>query len=90
MAISRADRRRERSGRAGELFASDADIALDVLELADLAWHDCYGEVSPPDAVIEDMWVVAGGDLRELVKAAHLAVTDYRDLRVAADQLRQG
>ena len=90
MAISRANRRRERSGRASELFAGDAEIALDVLELAELAWHDCYGEVSPPDAVIEDIWIVSGGDLRELVRATHLAVTDYRDLRVAADQLRLG
>lgn len=88
MAVSRADRREQRSQRARDLFAADADVALDVLELTELAWHDCYGEVSPPDAVIEDIWLVSQGDLRELVRAARLAVTDFRDLRVSADQLR--
>lgn len=90
MAISRADRRRERSGRARELFGSDADVALDALELTELAWHDCHGEISPPGTVIEDIWIVSRGDLRELVTAARLAVTDSRDLRVSADRLRPG
>ena len=88
MTDSRADRRRGRSGRARQLFGGDAEVALDVLELAELAWHDCYGEVTPPDSVIEDIWIVSAGDLPELVRAARLAVTDYRDLRMAADQLR--
>jgi len=88
MAISRADRRRERSLRARQQFGGDAEVALDLLELVELAWHDCYGEVSPPDAVVEDIWRVSGGDLRELVRAARLAVADHRDLRISADQLR--
>jgi len=53
--VSRAERRRARSGRARELFGDDAEVALDVLELAGLAWHDCYRGVTPPDAVFEDM-----------------------------------
>ena len=61
MSVSRAERRRARSGRARELFGDDAEVALDVLELAGLAWHDCYREVTPPDAVFEDIWIVSAG-----------------------------
>jgi hypothetical protein len=88
MVTSRADRRRARKSRAIELFGLQSDAALDALELLELAWHDCYGEPSPPDEVIEDIWLVADGDLAGLMSAAHLAVTDYRDLRMNADALR--
>jgi hypothetical protein len=88
MATSRADRRRARKPRAIELFGLRADAALDALELLELAWHDCYGESSPPEEVIEDIWVVADGDLAGLVSAAHLAVTDFRDLRMNAEAQR--
>lgn len=85
---SRADRRGQRRPRALEIFGSRADAALDVLELLELAWHDCYNESSPPEPVIDDIWVVSRGDLAALVSAAHLAVTDFRDLRLNADALR--
>ena len=88
MAISRADRRRDRRARAQTDFGPDADAALDVLELTELAWHDCFGEVTPPDAVIDDVFPVARGSLAEFVHAARLAVKDYRDLRMAADSFR--
>ena len=88
MTTSKADRREARDGRAAELFGTKAGAALDALALLDLAWHDCYGESSPPDQVVEDLWVVSGGDLARLVAAAHLAVIDSRDLRVSADGLR--
>jgi hypothetical protein len=65
-----------------------AEGALDLLELVEMAWHDCYGERTPPDAVVEDMLVVSDGTLEGFVAAAHLAVTDWRDLRVAADGRR--
>ena len=65
-----------------------ADRALDLLELVELAWHDCYGERSPSDQVIDDMLLVSDGTLDGLVAAAHLGITDWRDLRVAADELR--
>jgi hypothetical protein len=65
-----------------------ADPALDLLELVELAWHDCYGEITPPDGVIDDILVLSHGDLGRLVTAAHLAVTDWRDARIAADALR--
>jgi hypothetical protein len=61
---------------------------VEVLTLLELAWHDCCGEVSPPRDVVDDVLLVSGGDLGGLVAAAHLAVVDRRDLRVAADALR--
>ncbi len=89
MAISRADRRRERTPRVVALFGEDrAPIALDLLELTELAWHDCYGEITPPDGVIEDMLLLSDGSIERLIQSARLAVTDWRDLRVAADGLR--
>ena len=89
MAVSRADRRRDRQPRVVEVFGeAPAESALDLLELTELAWHDCYDEVTPSDAVIEDILVVSGGTLEGLIAAAHLAVTDWRDLRVAADKRR--
>jgi hypothetical protein len=63
---------------------------LDLLELTELAWHDCYQEISLPDPVIEDILVCSQGDLAGLVRAARLAVEDYRDLRLAADEVRAG
>jgi hypothetical protein len=47
MAISRADRRAARADRASELFGKNAAIALDLLELVELAWHDCYKRSQP-------------------------------------------
>lgn len=88
MAISRADRRRDRESRARAEFGADAEAVLDVLELTEFAWHDCYGEVSPPDAVIDDVFVVARRSLTQFIRAARLAVEDHRDLRMAADAIR--
>lgn len=70
-------------------FGGQAEAALDVLALLDLAWHDCYGETSPPEAVVEDIWVVADGHVAELARAAHLALVDFRDLRMNADDRRR-
>jgi hypothetical protein len=90
MVMSRSDRRRARTPRAAQLFGATAGAALDALELLELAWHDCYGESSPPEQVIEDIWTVSEGSLAQLISAAHLAVTDFRDLRVTADARRDG
>jgi hypothetical protein len=49
---SRADRRRARTTDVTALFGENAAAALDLLELTELAWHDCYGEVTPPDGVV--------------------------------------
>jgi hypothetical protein len=89
MAISRAERREERRPRARAEFGPDADAVLDVLELTEFAWHDCYSEVSPPSEVIDDIFVAASGSVTEFARAARLAIEDYRDLRLWADSLRR-
>ena len=89
MVAGRAERRAARRERFEREFGRNAAAALDVMELTELAWHDCCGEPTVPDSVLEDMIIVAGGDLGKLVTAARLAVTDWRDLRLAADDLRR-
>lgn len=88
MAISRAERRALRSERARSEFGRDADAVLDVLELTEFAWHDCYNEITPPDEVVDDIFVAAQGNLADFVHLARLAVEDFRDLRMAADHVR--
>ena len=89
MVESRADRRERRRTRVvGAFGAAKADVVLDLLELTELAWHDCYGEVTPPDDIVDDLLLVARGDLGVLVEAARLAVTDWRDLKVWAGHER--
>jgi hypothetical protein len=91
MAIGRSERRAERRARVEAIFGKDkADAALDLLELTELAWHDCYGEITPSETVVDDILVYSGGDLGALVHAARLAVQDFRDVRVAADDIRAG
>jgi len=90
MVIGRDARRAQRQPRVAELFGKDASVAQDVLELLELAWHDCYGEVTPPDRVMDDILLCSGGDLAQLVYTAKMAVHDWRDLRVWADDLRGG
>jgi hypothetical protein len=89
MVTSSEDRRRTRSQRATEVFGRQAKAALDALALLDFAWHDCYDEPTPPDEVIEDIWLVADGNLGRFISAAHLAVLDFRDLRLSADERRR-
>lgn len=88
MSISRNDRRKEREPRVVARFGADAAVALDLLELLEFAWHDCYGEITPADAVIDDVLALSEGTLSGLVLACRLAVMDWRDLRVAADHVR--
>lgn len=88
MVIGRSNRRGVRGPRALDAFGSGADAALDVLELVEFAWHDCYGEITPPDEVIEDIFVVANGNIVALARAARLAVEDFRDLRISANAVR--
>ena len=88
MAVSRAERRSQREPRALREYGAAAPAALDLLELTELAWHDCYGEITPPDEVVDDIFVCGQRELSALIAAARLAVTDARDLRVAADRVR--
>jgi hypothetical protein len=91
MAVSRADRRRDRESKVRRVFSNNAAAsqALDLLELVELAWHDCYGEITPSEEVVDDILVLGGDDLGKLIIAARLAVTDWRDLRVSADGVRE-
>ena len=70
------------------LFADRTDRALDLLELLEMAWHDTYGEGTPPEEVIDDILLLSEGNLRLLIRWARLAITDWRDVRVAADAVR--
>lgn len=89
MAVGRAERREDRRPRLSAVFEpSEVETALDLLELAEMAWHDCYSEITPPDVVVDDIVVVSEGTLPGLIRAAKLAVIDLRDLRVVADDIR--
>lgn len=89
MAVGRAERRKERQPRIVAVFGNDeAQLALDLLDIVELAWHDSYGEVTPPPSVVEDMLTLSGGTIGGLIQAALLAVTDWRDLSVAAEERR--
>ena len=88
MAVSRADRRKSRVARVSAVFGTATPSALDLLELVELAWHDCYGEITPSEDVIDDLLLLSQGRLDGLVGAARLAIADWRDVKIAADQLR--
>jgi len=90
MVIGREQRRQARRERFENDFAASPEAALDLVDLSELAWHDCFGEVTFPDDVLDDMLVLADGSVEKLASAALLAVTDWRDLRVAADDVRSG
>jgi len=60
MAVGRAERRSEREAQIVAVFGKEqAPIALDLIDITDLAWHDCYGEATPSRSVIEDMLTVS-------------------------------
>jgi hypothetical protein len=87
--VSRRERREAARGRASIEYGVHAEAALDLFELLELAWHDCYGDITPPQQVVEDVWRFAEGDLGRLAAAARLAVTDHRDLHLAARRDRE-
>lgn len=91
MAVGSEQRRAERRPRIEAKFPKDqVDAALDLLHLADYAWHDCYGpkELALPDGVLDDVLLLADGGLVDLIRTVRQAVIDFRDVRVAADGLR--
>ena len=88
--IGREARRTSRRTRVEAVFGSgDTPSVLDLLELIEMAWHDCYGEVSPSEEIIDDILTVSEGDWDRLASAARLAVVDRRDLRIAAETIRR-
>ena len=84
--ISRAERRAARTVRVAAVFdPGSVGAVLDLFEAMEIAWHDLYGEITPPESVIDDALAVSGGNLAALIKAVRLGLEDWRDLRVAAD-----
>jgi hypothetical protein len=91
MAIGSQQRRGERRPRIRAEFPRDhVDAALDLLHLGDMAWHDCYGprELEIPPGVLNDILLLADGDLARLIRVTREAVIDFRDVRLAADRRR--
>jgi hypothetical protein len=70
------------------LGKSQATAGLDLLELTEYAWHDCYGEITPPDEVILDILICSEGNLATMIRAAKLAVVDWRDLHLWAERVQ--
>ncbi len=89
LAIGRAVRRAERLPLVESVVGkSQAPTALDLLELTEYAWHDCYGEITPPDEVILSILICSEGNLAAMVRAAKLAVLDCRDLQLWAERVQ--
>ena len=89
MAVSRAERRFERRPRVAACFPpAQVEPALDLLELLELAWHDCYGDITPSEEIVDDVLLLADGDLAGLIGAVRLATTDWRDLKLNAAERR--
>lgn len=91
MAIGRAERFEEWKPRVIAVFGDDEatlQVVSQALELMEMAWHDCYDEITPPEEVIDDFLLCSGGTLGGLIHAAHLAVIDSRDLAVSASEIR--
>jgi hypothetical protein len=80
--MGRAARQAVRESVVQKSFPPDrAAAALDLLELLELAWRDCSGEVTPPDNVIADVVHIARGDMASLAlesvpSRAHNCVTE--------------
>ncbi len=89
MAVSRPERRAERTPAVTAAFGDErAPLALDLLEVLEYGWHDCYGEVTPPPEVLEDVLVCSEVQLDKIIRAVRLALADWRDLRLWADDRR--
>ncbi|MDH4104185.1 MAG: hypothetical protein OEV29_12500 [Thermoleophilia bacterium] len=91
MTIGRAARFEARKPRVIATFGDDDDtlrVVYRVFELMEMAWHDCYAEVTPSEEVVENVLLCSGGTLDGLISAAHLAVIDWRDLSVWASDIR--
>jgi hypothetical protein len=70
-------------------FGADrAEPALDLLEILEFGWHDCYHDVSPPEGIIDDLLLLSDGQLDGLVKVSRSALNDWRDVQAAASQRR--
>lgn len=92
MAIGRTARFEERKTRVIAVFGADKRTlraVSNVLELMEMAWHDCYAEITPPEDIVDNVLLCSEGTLPGLIEAAHLAVIDSRDLAVWASNVRE-
>jgi hypothetical protein len=90
VAIGRAERFAERRPRVVAVFGDDEQTlrsVASVLELLEMAWHDCYGEITPSEEIVDQVLLCSRGTLAGLVEAARVAVIDRRDLQVWASSL---
>ncbi len=63
MAIGRAERFDERKPRVIAAFGSDDETlraVAHVFELMEMAWHDCYGEVTPAEEIVDEVLLCSG------------------------------
>jgi len=91
LAVGRAERWEERRPKVVEIFGDDDETLRTVarlFELMEMAWHDCYGEVTPSEKIVDDVLLCSRGTLSGLIAAAQIAVVDRRDLHVWASTLR--
>ena len=89
MAVSRAERRADRTDRVIAIFGDAlATTVLDLLELTELAWHDCYREITPTEEIVNDILLCSDGDLAKLIRVCRKAVEDWRDIKMAAQDRR--
>jgi hypothetical protein len=67
--VSRADRRRQREPRVKAVF-EDRHVhgAQDLLELLELAWHDCYRDISPAEDIVDDVLLLSEGSMEKLLR----------------------
>jgi hypothetical protein len=91
MAVGREERFEERKPRVIGAFGDDhktLEAVYRVFELVEMAWHDCYAEITLPEEVVDDVLLCSGGTITGLIDAAHMAVIDRRDLSVWASDIR--
>jgi hypothetical protein len=89
MAVGRVERRAERKERVVAVFGEALAVTvLDLLELTELAWHDCYREITPSEETVDEILLCSQGELTKLIQAARSAVMDRRDLAMWAQRQR--
>jgi hypothetical protein len=84
----RTERRAQRRTKVAVLFADRTDRALDLLELVEMAWHDNYNEITPPEDLIDDILLLSEGNLRLLIRWGRIVIAVPSDVRDAANGAR--
>ncbi len=47
--------------------AEQTEAAVDLLELMELGWHDCYGASTPPEDLVDNMLLLSDGTITGLI-----------------------